>query len=254
MAEEPHNLSMSPYNYCINNPVLHIDPDGRDWYSYTQDGKTYTHWQKGSASVVLIGDRMYANMGETYTKDLGGGSSITYTQNEATSFTVNTADDSSWETSQTAEYGNCYKASSAMLKNEGVETGGRANEILVTNGTKTGRAGVASKDAQKGFNMINNTLDSGQPLMVGVDYKDGHPGNADKRTDHFIVIRGKTETLSNGRVTSTTYNYMDPGTSHRFKGTSSKRTLIENSNRLEGTHMNNALLKIVVTTVRPNKR
>jgi hypothetical protein len=88
--------------------------------------------------------------------------------------------------------------------------------------------------------------------MVGLDYRKGSP-NVDNMTDHFIVVRGKTEQLSNGQVTSTTYNYLDPGTSHQFKGTSPARTLSNNNGRLTGTHMNNPALTIVVTTVRRNK-
>ena len=42
MAEKYYEWS--PYAYCANNPLKHVDPDGRSWYSYNQDGKTIYEW------------------------------------------------------------------------------------------------------------------------------------------------------------------------------------------------------------------
>jgi len=149
---------------------------------------------------------------------------------------------------------NCYQASSDMLNNEGVQTAGRANEILVTELGENGRAGNPTSNAQNGFNVIDNALEQGDPIIVGVDYQNGSP-NVDKMTDHFIVVSSKTETLDKGKVTSTTYNYFDPRTSKPDWGTSPTNTLSIQNNKLVGTYnyyKKNQILNYTVTTVRPN--
>ncbi len=44
--------SLSPYAYCANNPVMIVDPDGRDWYTNRLTGKQ--EWHDGSGWRLLV--------------------------------------------------------------------------------------------------------------------------------------------------------------------------------------------------------
>jgi len=68
-----------------------------------------------------------------------------------------------------------------------------------------------------------------------------------------VVVQGKTETLNNGNVTSTSFNFYDPGTRNQGKGTSSSNTLRNANGRLVGSHINKANTQIVVTSIRPTR-
>jgi len=74
--------------------------------------------------------------------------------------------------------------------------------------------------------------------------------NGDGITDHFIIVSSKTETLNNGQVTSTTYNFFDPR--KQAYGTSSLNILTRQNNMLKGTY--NGEKKYTVTTVRTSSR
>jgi hypothetical protein len=101
------------------------------------------------------------------------------------------AEKSSWE-SQIVNETNCYQASVEMLKNEGVETAGRGNQILMTKDDGNGSAGSATSKSKEGVTQIDKALENGNPIIVGVDYYKGSP-NKDGVTDHFVVVSSKTE-------------------------------------------------------------
>jgi len=245
--------SLSPYCYSANNPVVLVDPNGMDWYDFTDENGNYSQlWREGNAATIVVNGDTYQNIGTTNTIRINKNVEITYTQNEATSMTFIGIESDNWE-SQITNGTNCYEASCQMLNNEGVQTAGRANEVLVTGLGENGRAGNPTANAQNGFKMIDNALEHGDPIIVGVDYQGGSP-NYDKMTDHFIVISSKTETLDKGKVTSTTYNYFDPRTKHKDWGTSPTNKLSIQNNKMVGTFNHEYYnFNYTVTTIRPNR-
>ncbi|MCC2548204.1 DUF6443 domain-containing protein [Hymenobacter sp. BT175] len=244
-----NSITMSSYHYAGNNPVLNIDPDGRDWFMNSETGAMI--WRDSHDKAQNINGQSYSNVGATYTQKIGEGISLIYTQNEVTSIVYEVIAQSSW-VSQINEGLNCYEACEKMLTNEGIETAGRGSETLLTEKGDNGKPGAASVDAASGVKIIDQTIENGSPIIIGVDYRNGSP-NFDGMTDHFVVVSGKTETISDGQVTSTTYNFFDPRTAHENKGTSSTNSMqINDSGKLKGSYYNGSI-NYTGTTVRKNK-
>ena len=236
--------SISPYAYCAGNPINRFDPDGMDWYTST-DGKT-TYWQEGNKKVDG-----YTNS-ETNTQKNDDNTSITYTQNDATSITFTGIDKSDY-VSQTGKTG-CKVASDKMLANDGVNSNGK--KIDVVNADANGVATTPTKSANKGIKAVDNALENGKPIEVGVDYSPeqlhNKKPNGDGMTDHFVVVSSKTETLDNGQVTSTNYNFFDPR--QKAYGTNSLNILTRQNDMLKGAFHGTRIIPYTVTTVRTSSR
>ena len=116
-------------------------------------------------------------------------------------------------------------------------------------------ATTATANATRGINAVDKALENGNPIEVGVDYKpkqiNNIKPNGDERTSYFIVVTSKTETLSNGQVTSKTYNFFDPRKAQY--GTSSINTLQINNNKMTGAYRGERVIPCTVTTVRRSR-
>jgi RHS repeat-associated protein len=243
MTEKYPNIS--PYAYCADNPVNRFDPDGQDWYT-SNDGKI-TYWQKGNE--IVDG---YTNS-ETYTLKIDKNTMVTFTQNDATSVTFTGINKSDY-VSQTGKTG-CKDASDEMLASNGVNSNGE--RINMVNANANGVATTSTKKANKGINAVDNALENGHPIEVGVDYSPVQLHNkksdgGDGMTDHFIVISSKTEGLDNGQVTSTTYNFFDPR--QKANGTNPLNTFTRENNMLKGAFHGQRIIPYTVTTVRTSSR
>lgn len=64
-------------------------------------------------------------------------------------------------------------------------------------------------DPKTAFEMMNESLEKGKPLLIGVNHKQGSP-NADKTTDHFVVITGRGYDETKQQYY---YNYIETGRS-----------------------------------------
>ena len=94
----------------------------------------------------------------------------------------------------------CYKACKVILTNAGLSPNSAPNDNTVIqigveksstdNSSHSSSLTIDFVKASEGLNYINQQLETGYPILVGVDYKAGSP-NSDKTTDHFIVIVGR---------------------------------------------------------------
>jgi len=212
---DPHSenyLSVSSYAYVGNNPIIRIDPDGRDWY---EDKEGNVMWRKGSKEI-----EGYSNMGESYTYN-GNGFSIAYNQNQAVEMTENVLQPGDWTSQRKADgtgnkdgdEGNCFYQSGAMVSASGTQSLlGDHNDI---------------NNMEEGLSYLNTQINQGYSARVHVD-RDG-----DNSGDHWIAISSRTTDLKSNSTKS--FGFYDPGTRIKSSGTHSSNSLKVGTESVSGT-------------------
>jgi antitoxin component HigA of HigAB toxin-antitoxin module len=90
-----------------------------------------------------------------------------------------------------SDYQGCKRACDAILKKAGIDPSLDPKRTDI--GTLKEKNGVneLTHETKKGVEVINEYLESNNPITVGVDYKFGTTYNTDHTTDHFIIITGR---------------------------------------------------------------
>jgi peptidoglycan hydrolase-like protein with peptidoglycan-binding domain len=123
----------------------------------------------------------------------------------------------------------CYRATRSMGRAAGIDVPpGTGNRIQVATGEDSvGRVQTtrARTDAARGY--IDQQLEAGRPVVVGVSHKDADY-NQDKITDHFVMITGRGVDAQGRQF----YSYHDPATTDRGTGTNQRFYVDPNSGNL----------------------
>jgi hypothetical protein len=123
----------------------------------------------------------------------------------------------------------CFRTCAKMLGKEPPSKALRIDTAKVDNTTKEKKVEVNEDKTRLGIKVINEYLEAGNPIIVGIDRGFQSTQN-NGTTDHYIVIMGKG--VENGQVY---YRFYDPGTSHRSLGSSpNNRLFINMDNTITG--------------------
>lgn len=127
-------------------------------------------------------------------------------------------------------------------------------QIYLTQDVAGMKKGIQVKEFAKGVVYLKSALKAKNPVVVGVEDGDGSP-NADKVTDHFVVIVGMGSDV-NGKY----FRFYDNATGNKDSGTSDQNKLYVNGNNFEirGTGPNayiqgTQLQEYIVTQIRETK-
>jgi hypothetical protein len=146
----------------------------------------------------------------------------------------------------------CFRRSREMLESSGYTTV-EPSDTSVVQMTKYNEDGVLTiqENIEKGKILIDNHLNSGRPIIVGVDWKPGHTGNYDQTTDHWIILVAR---IIQGNLTC--YRYFDPQTGQEEVGTSEANKLcVQSDGTIKGRYREGSDYdrEYTITMVRPSK-
>ncbi len=225
--------NLSPYSYCANNPIIHIDPDGRDYGLYF-DSKTYTVTVKATYYAVAGDVSSAQQAAKTWNDQSGANKYVVGKDADAVSYTIN-YEISVVEVAVDPKMGEMGSLNKAMSGG----TAGEGNVYRVvpdskldanTNGTTQGGNYIQVKNSQKSSNTgaheVGHTLGlvhNSKGLMTASSTdanRTGSPRTSDVSDIIKYPLDGKVNSETNP-ITGTTTN-AGKGTLHNNTSSTAK--------------------------------
>ncbi len=145
----------------------------------------------------------------------------------------------------------CCRASQKILKDFGISAGGSKSNRIITGRDNADHTSIeTTKNAKAGLDYISQQLESGKPVMVGVNHTLGKGQSDGESADHFVVIIGRAY---DEQKNLNYFNFYEVGTKDESKGTSDANRLYINNNNNTITGTNYAgKRQFTITDVRKN--
>ena len=248
---------VSPYTYCLNNPLKYIDPNGKEIY-YATDG-TRLGKVGDNDDVRVINSEMsnddaiqYINSGSEESLGVLMGGSVAFIDyfTPILDVTNNAALVKYGDVTDANGKANCKLSADKQMSNAGY--GDKGSNVAIQ--TKVSANSPLNSNAIGGAISIQTDLMNGKPVIVGVEQSrpsDGYivasVGNTNELTTHFVVVRSVN--VNNGVVS---FNYLDNGT-HAGKSSNNNLTLNTGTGAITG-NMSSRNLNYHVSEVRRSNR
>jgi RHS repeat-associated protein len=144
----------------------------------------------------------------------------------------------------------CCRASQKILKDFGISAAGSKSNRIITGRDNADHTSIeATKNAKAGVDYISQQLESGNPVMVGVNHTLGKGQSDGESADHFVVITGRSYDEDKKQYY---FNFYEVGTKDEGKGTSdANRLYVNENNTITGTNYAGKR-QFTVTDVRKN--
>jgi RHS repeat-associated protein len=255
---KPHE---SPYAAFANNPIWFTDKAGLDTIPSSKvDMKTFnvekdiiqlpevtiTPQETPAPSTASTPQTNTNNANTPTTINIPTPQQIELGGNNRLPVINDVLPNAAWRT-QAPNWTACFTTCQTILRNNGVNNPAPRNLAIQMTTENTARNGLnIAPNANQGLIAINQSLQNGVPIIVGVNHTFGNNYN-EGTTDHFIVIIGRG--YDQGRLY---YRFFDVGTQRANMGASPmNRLFLQNNNTLSGVTQYNQR-RYTVSQVRPN--